>query len=98
MFTHEAAGVQPPSPSASRDAVTIGPMFASRSWLARHIGRWLDRWGSALVMETECDDGTRLLIGLDPSSHVAITVASPAADTTWADGLVAPDDLRSLLG
>ncbi len=50
-------------------------MYASRSWLSARIGRWLDRWASSLVMEAECEDGTRLLIGLDPSFHGALPVA-----------------------
>jgi hypothetical protein len=73
-------------------------MYASRSWLAARIGRWLDRWASSLVMEAECEDGTRLLIGLDPSFHGALPVAV-AAETSepWPDGVVVPDDLRDLV-
>lgn len=88
-------------------------MYASRSWLAARIGRWLDRWASSLVMEAECEDGTRLLIGLDPSFHGALPVAV-AAEThgvldpdeisgagrrvdAWPAGVVVPDDLRDLV-
>jgi hypothetical protein len=76
-------------------------MHASRSWLAAHIGRWLDRWASSLVMEAECDDGTRLLIGLDPGFHGALPVAvSPDAaerPLRWPGDVVVPDDLRDLV-
>jgi hypothetical protein len=73
-------------------------MYASRSWLAARIGRWLDRWASSLVMEAECEDGTRLLIGLDPSFHGALPVAVGAeTPEPWPQGVVVPDDLRDLV-
>lgn len=50
-------------------------------------------------MEVECRDGTRYLVGLEPSWHGCPTLA--VADDTetdgWAKGLVAPDDLRDLV-
>lgn len=87
-------------------------MFASRTWLARRIGTWLDRWCSSLVMEAECDDGTRLLIGVDPSLHGLHSVAvvpvggneaegrdaeGTRLDDSWVDEVTVPDDLRDLV-
>jgi hypothetical protein len=96
VFIRPTDAVRVPAPSASSVCASIVAMFASRRWLGRHLCTWLERWGSALVMEAECDDGSRLLIGLDPSCHVAMTVACPATDH-WAVGLVVPDDLRDLV-
>ncbi len=73
-------------------------MYASRSWLAARIGRWLDRWASSLVMEAECEDGTKLLIGLDPSFHGALPVAvATETHEPWPHVVVVPDDLRDLV-
>lgn len=72
-------------------------MHASRSWLAGRIGGWLDRWAASLVMEAECDDGTRLLIGLDPSFHGAAPVTVIESSEPWPAGVVVPDDLRDLV-
>ncbi len=49
-------------------------------------------------MEATCDDGTRLLIGLDPTLHGACAVTAVAHDEV--DDLVrlrVPDDLRDLV-
>lgn len=97
MFTEGPRAVQLADLRRSPAQRTMTPMFASRTWLATRIGHWLERWGSAMVMEAECDDGTRLLIGLDPSCHVAVTVAVTGEDRRWADGLVVPDDLSGLI-
>lgn len=79
-------------------------MFRSHPSFARRVDRWIDRWGRAFVMEVECRDGTRFLIGLDPNWHGSPTLAlaDDGADNgehgaAWADGLRAPDDLRDLV-
>jgi hypothetical protein len=79
-------------------------MFRSHPSFARRVDRWVDRWGRAFVMEVECRDGTRFLLGLDPNWHGAPTLAvadDGAEDVTgdrgWAEGLRAPDDLRDLV-
>ena len=68
---------------------------------ARRIDRWLERCGSAFVMEIESHDGTRYLVGLDPNWQgaplVAITDDPEDGGASWADGLRAPDDLRDLV-
>lgn len=76
-------------------------MFRSHPSFARRVDRWLDRWGRAFVMEVECQDGTRFLIGLDPNWHGSPTLAladdDRSDDDAWADGLRARDDLRYLV-
>lgn len=79
-------------------------MFRSHPSFARRVDRWIDRWGRAFVMEVECRDGTRFLLGLDPNWHGAPTLALANDDDgkgdddgRWAEGLRAPDDLRDLV-
>lgn len=85
-------------------------MFRSHPSFARRVDRWIDRWGRAFVMEVECRDGTRFLVGLDPNWHGSPTlaVADDGDDgvddgqdgddgASWANGLRAPDDLRDLV-
>ena len=44
--------------------------------LGARLGHFFERWMSSLVMECRCEDGSRLLIGLDPTWYgmQAITV------------------------
>jgi hypothetical protein len=73
-------------------------MSRSHPSFARRVDRWLDRWGRAFVMEVECRDGTRFLIGLDPNWHGSPTLAPlNDDDDRWPEGVVAPDDLRDLV-
>jgi hypothetical protein len=52
-----------------------------RSAIARTVDRWLERVGSAFVMEIESPDGTCLLVGLDPIWQGAqVITASADAD------------------
>lgn len=60
-------------------------MATQRVGLAQRIGRGLQRWSSSFVMEAECDDGTRLLIGLDAGWHGAPTIALIGHDDRWTD-------------
>lgn len=70
------------------------------SW-ASWLGRWCDRLADAFVTETVCDDGTRLLIALDPSMHLTSTTVVAAADEPGPPPLPqswdVPDDLADLL-
>lgn len=76
-------------------------MGAWTSWL----GRWCDRFADAFVTETVCDDGTRLLIALDPSMHLSSTTVVASGDTANVAGVTdplprswdVPDDLAELL-
>jgi hypothetical protein len=68
--------------------------------IAARVDRWLDRCGRAFVMEVECRDGTRYLVGLEPSWHGCPTLAvadDGTGDDGWVKGLRAPDDLRDLV-
>jgi len=72
------------------------------------LSRCVDRLASAFVTETVTDDGTRLLLALDPTLHgldlvvvvghtpapspVAAPAPSPVGHQEWS----APDDARSL--
>lgn len=71
-------------------------MPAARSSLSGRLGGLLDRWASSFVLETQCADGGRLVIFLDPSwfGPQAFVVEE---DDAPLDGVVVPDDLSGLL-
>ena len=60
------------------------------------LSRCVDRFASAFVTETVTDDGTRLLLALDPTLHgldlVVVVGQLPPEAPTWS----APEDARSL--
>ena len=87
-------GRSPDGHPSSTWGVHDSAMSRLRSWAARR----LDRWASAFVMEATCDDGTRLLIGLDPTLHGACAVTAVANDeANDLARLRVPDDLRDLV-
>ncbi len=60
------------------------------------LSRCADRLASAFVTETVTEDGTRLLLALDPSLHgldVVIVTSEAELSSDWA----VPDDLRELI-
>jgi hypothetical protein len=84
-------------------------MSSLSTWFAGRPARWLDRFASSFVTETVTDDGTRVLLALDPSCHGLDVVMvmneihepqhEPACDRPLHDDVVwhVPDDIRSLL-
>lgn len=80
-------------------------MSSLSTWFAGRPARWLDRFASSFVTETVTDDGTRVLLALDPSCHgldvvmVLNEIHEPACDRPLHDDIVwhVPDDIRSLL-
>ncbi len=85
-------------------------MSSLSTWFAGRPARWLDRFASSFVTETVTDDGTRVLLALDPSCHgldvvmVMNDVRQPESwtgdsDDTCHDQVVwhVPDDISSLL-
>jgi len=49
-------------------------MSVLRSWFGGRVGVLFERWMSSLVMECRCDDGSRLIIGLDPGWYGASAI------------------------
>jgi hypothetical protein len=83
-------------------------MSSLTSWFGGRPARWLDRFASSFVTETVTDDGTRVLLALDPSCHGLDMVMvmneihkpqqAPACGRPLHDDVVwhVPDDIRSL--
>lgn len=67
-------------------------MNGSHPSLGNRVQRWLDRWGKAFVMEVECRDGNRFLVGLDPHWHGAPMMALPHDDGDDGPGGGGPGD------
>lgn len=67
-------------------------MIADVDLLRTWVLRWCDRLADAFVTETVCDDGTRLVIALDPSLHLGVTTLVAQLPPAWQ----VPDDARDL--
>ena len=85
-------------------------MSSLTNWFAGRPARWLDRFASSFVTETVTDDGTRVLLALDPSCHgldMVMVTNEVREPTSWTgdpdvpgdQDIVwhVPDDIRSLL-
>ncbi len=82
-------------------------MGSLSTWFSGRPSQWIDRFASSFVTETVTDDGTRLLLALDPSCHgldvvmVMSDVRSPDEGTCARDSehvvWHVPDDISSLL-
>ena len=85
-------------------------MSSLTNWFAGRPARWLDRFASSFVTETVTDDGTRVLLALDPSCHgldMVMVTNEVRHPESWTGDPVdpgdedivwhVPDDIRSLL-
>ena len=70
-------------------------MLGAMSMFRRWGGRMVDAVGAAFVTETVADDGTRLLLALDPSFHGfdVVVVVDELERVDWR----VPDDIRELI-